>query len=422
MRRPKSHKQPKAWQTLHRGFTLTELLVATGILLILLTITVAVYSSTASADRVRSSARQVQSAVNGARDRAMKAAKNNPLERRGLRFLVDSSDASLVTSMVYVGNEGPWSEGKVIVGRADNPNGIPDGIADSAPVTTVRGYGTGWSILYNQGLLVTGARIKIPNDSTGTWYTVDTSLLAGSVNGLPDVLILSSSYASAPPIAFNDPMSVPGGPDNQPGLAGINDDQSGSTDDAKEYGWLGSDDVNDANPFGCGGLTYLVDLKPSVLPGQEPLRLSSGIAIDLDYSKIPRVWYDQVSLPRGSPLPTVNAQYGTWVISGTDASTPANDIYRQYSPWMDVMFAPQGSITGPASVIGTIVFRLAETDDILLGRNPADPQAGTMLYSALFTQAGYVATFPVDITDTTPNDGFADDPLYFVRRGGTAGK
>ena len=44
-----------------------------------------------------------------------------------------------------------------------------------------------------------------------------------------------------------------------------------------------------------------------------------------------------------------------------------------------------------------------------------------MLYSTVFLQTGYVATFPVDITDAN-NDGFADDPRSLARIGGTAGR
>jgi type II secretory pathway pseudopilin PulG len=404
------------------GFTLVELLIAIGILMIMLTLTVAVFSTTSSADRIRSSARQVQSGFGGARDRAIKAAKNNAQERRGLRLLVDSTDASLVTSFVYVGNDGPWSEGTVIVGRADiAPR---DGAADSAPITTLRGYGTSWTLLAAQGLLVDGARIRIPNDATGNWYTISNT---GALNGnSPEILYLSSSFlGGAGGVPYGTAPSP--GPDLQPGVATVDDDGDGMTDNQTEYGWFGSDDSTDANPFGSlTGVNYLLELKPSVLPGQEPLRLSSGIAIDLDNSKLPPSWIAGTqNLPSGSAVPANNAN-GAWTLYRSSGMV---DTYRQYSPRMDVMFSPQGTATGPITVVGTIHLRLAEIEDITLSRDPADPQAGTMLYSTVFTQTGYVATFPVNVTDVLTNstglppaDGFADDPLYFVRTGGTAGR
>ena len=113
-------------------------------------------------------------------------------------------------------------------------------------------------------------------------------------------------------------------------------------------------------------MTYELELKPTVLPGQEPLRLSSGIAIDLFNSRIPGNWYQQRSLVKGSALPPADkgwdagtASYyyngwGVWSIEGTDPSNAANDIYRQYSPRMDIMFSPQGSVTGPLATIGML--------------------------------------------------------------------
>ena len=79
------------------GFTLVEMLISVGILIILTTLSAAVYTTTASADRIRSSARQVQSALGGARDRQIKILKTNPLATRGLRLLVDA--AAIITAM-----------------------------------------------------------------------------------------------------------------------------------------------------------------------------------------------------------------------------------------------------------------------------------------------------------------------------------
>jgi prepilin-type N-terminal cleavage/methylation domain-containing protein len=397
------------------GFTLVELLIATGILLILLTLTVAVYSKTASGDRIRSSARQVQSGFGGARDRAIKAAKNNRLERRGLRLLTDPTDPSIVTSFVYVGNEGLWHEGQVLVGRADIAGGMPDGHADNPDVRTVRGYNTGWANMVSQGLLVNGARIEIPAGS-GDWYIVDTSQLAPGI--VPEVLTLTSAFQLKPVVPYFNSTVLDKGADMQYGIATIDDDGDGSVDNSiNEIGGPNSDDTTDVNAF-YTPFDYFLELKPNVLPGQEPLRLSRGIAIDLDKSKIPQSWFVRVQLPSGSPPPAANA-FGAWSLY---SSTGMTDVYRQYQRNMDVMFSPQGTVTGGSvSVMGTIHLRLAEIEDITLNRDPADPAASAMLYSTLFTKTGLVATFPVATTDGN-SDGIADDPISFVRIGGTAGR
>lgn len=414
------------------AFTLIELLIATAILLILTTLTVAVYSTTASADRIRSSARQVQSAFGGARDRGFKAWKENPLARRGLRLLVDSADPTTVTSLIYIGSEDYWTDGFVLVGRPDNPGGVPDGYADSNVIRTLRGYNTGWVNLYNQGLLVTGARIQLPAGIDSAWYTVDTRYL-GSYAGGPEILILTSDFRQQPTVPLNlasppgPPIPPPVGGDGKPGAVMTNDDGAGMADDFYEIGWPGTDDVTDIHAFSTA-FTYQLELTPTVLPGQEPLRLSSNISIDLFNSRIPRAWYQEQSLPRGTALPAPNTDqngfpnvWGAWSIEGPDRANAPNDIYRQYSPRMDVMFTPQGAVMGALSAFGPIHFRLGEVQDIRLNRDPADPQALPMLYSSLFPQTGYVGTYQVDLTDSN-SDGYADDPSRLARIGGTAGR
>lgn len=407
------------------GFTLIELIIAVAILLILLTLTVAAYSRTANADRIRSSARQVQSAFGGARDRAIK------LRRRvGLRLLQDAKDPSLVTSFTYIEVSEPWTQGAVVVGRPSNSPGV----ATSPSVNVVRGYQTGWNNLSTQGLLVNGTRIRIPAD--GQWFIASTAFLSGTN---PEVLILNREFNQAPIIPYGTLPSqgidgVWGRPVDGYGFDG-DDDLDGTVDNTpNERGWLDSDDVTDANPLTSGSLgqTYELELPPTVMAGQEPLRLSSGIAIDLDNSDIPQAWHGiERSLPKGSPLPPTgqgwngvsyfNNGWGDWTIKGTDSSNASNDIYRQYSPNMDIMFSPQGNVAGALSAKGVIHLRLADAEDISLGLDPANPQAKTMLYSTLFTQTGYVGTFAVDITDSN-SDQFADDPLKFTRVGSTVGR
>jgi len=69
------------------GFTLVELLVVIGILLLLASLSVAVFNSVRSSDRMRSGARIAQSAFLGAKDRALHAK-----DLRGVRLTRDSTN------------------------------------------------------------------------------------------------------------------------------------------------------------------------------------------------------------------------------------------------------------------------------------------------------------------------------------------
>ena len=87
-----------------RGFTLTELLIVIGILLLLSVLSLAVFQTGRSSDRIRSAARVGQSAFLGAKDRAMHAKAI-----RGVRLIRDANGPTfpngipcLVTGFVYL--------------------------------------------------------------------------------------------------------------------------------------------------------------------------------------------------------------------------------------------------------------------------------------------------------------------------------
>ena len=79
------------------GFTLVELLVVIGILIILTVMTLSLVNVTQNEDRVRAGAAQVQSYLEGARDRAIHAG-----EPRGVRFLPDTNNPNVATSLIYI--------------------------------------------------------------------------------------------------------------------------------------------------------------------------------------------------------------------------------------------------------------------------------------------------------------------------------
>ena len=356
------------------GFTLIELLIVVALLMVLTTLTLAIFNSTGESDRIRSSARQLQSALLGARDRAIRAKAP-----RGLRLMIDPATLT-ITNMVYLGVPEIWRQGTIQVGRADfSP---ADQSSDSGSVVNiVRGWGTDWQLLYQQGLLVDGSRIKLPADATGSWYTVNTEFLknipavaSGDMNPPDDILVLTATTFRtqatypAPLVAAFDPLPP-------------NSLQQGN---------------------------YLLELEPAVLPGQEPLKLSSGIVIDAARSKLP-----------------------TTLVGNN----------------LDIMFSPRGLVaSGPVLASGLVHFYLCTQEDAELNRgvmgtpsindpalngprNAADLQSGEKLLLTLFPQTGNVATFPVDgtdmvnnITGAAPKDLLADDPFRNAKLGGTAGR
>ena len=58
-------------QSSRKGFTLIELMVVVGIILLLATITLTAVNLTIDGDKIRNGARQIQSYLEGARDRAI---------------------------------------------------------------------------------------------------------------------------------------------------------------------------------------------------------------------------------------------------------------------------------------------------------------------------------------------------------------
>lgn len=320
-------------QDRHFGFTLVELLIVILILMIMAGLASAVYTSTMASDRVRSAARQIQSALLGAQSRAIQA--KSP---RGIRFVQDPTNATIVTSMVYIGTPSNLT-GRCQVGWIDaDADGNPDdngNMLSDEPIRAVRGLGTDWVRLAAVGALINGTRIRIDD----VWYTVSTLSLLGRDPANP-------SLAPAP------------------GVSGVDDDSDGNTDfttgtyplpDGSNVDWdemaFGVGSANNFNTdvlhltrdFAVQAPLYPIyravaftgvpanaafppmkfelELAPAVLPNEKPLTFPTGVVIDLaaNRSVIPAAW----------------------------SSTPAA---------MDIMFTPKGTVSGgPLTSAGPVI-------------------------------------------------------------------
>jgi prepilin-type N-terminal cleavage/methylation domain-containing protein len=296
-----------------RAFTLVEMLIVIAIILILSVITVTAVTVAFSTDRVSASSRQVQSYLEGARDRAIFAKKV-----RGVRFLRNPDDPNIVDSMIYLGDF-QTTEGRL---RVDT-----DG---RTLIHEAGGAGIPWFRLARLGLLQAGTRIRIANDpseadaSNGLWYHFD--------------FVPGAWFDNPPP----DPPPDP--------------EQLAITTAHLEF------------PTGTGGdtLAYTIELAPAILPGSDPVQLVQGIVIDLDQSRVP----------------------GSWRIGSN------------YTNQMDLLFTPDGRITGPAAASGLVHLIIRDQRDRLEGRPPADPNnlCDDSLVT-IFTRTGYITTHPVRFGD-----------------------
>lgn len=226
------------------GFTLVELLVVAGIILLLATMTIGTLNVTFDAERIRSGSRQVHSYLEGARDRAIYAR-----ELRGVRFIFDAADQQIgsrtVRNLVFVGAP-ERASGQVFY----NSN---TGALVQDPADFPR-----WEDYYLRGLLTSGARIQIPAGS-GLWYTVQS--VGSEDRNLDGTLQAIEDTDGVPTIATA--LYLVDGARFAPGTGAIGNTQ----------------------------FTYEMELRPAVLANQDPVELPTGISVDLDHSQLPGEWH-----------------------------------------------------------------------------------------------------------------------------------
>lgn len=378
------------------GFTLIELLVVITIVLILAVMTSSVVGLAIKGDTVRGGARQVQSYLLGARDRAIYAK-----EPRGVRFLLDPTNNRTVSSMIFIKQTPSWSNGYVQLERFDPDNDGTAGPATAAqpgpwPPAYLRGFDldpvntglasspTSWVDLYRQGLLVEGARIKLTISGTETWYNVS----------VDELLKAQQSPYYPPKLRLTTPASI-----NQ--------------------------SLDASQAFVAKVDRYELYLAPSVLPDAEPVNLPKGSVIHLDRCTS-AANVDANPAFRGDKLPSSWKFSSSAVQTMTGAPDPSGFGYIDQ---MDVMFSPRGTVTGTAAQKGIIHFYIADQKDADRDRlvywptsGLSAPEYGSLadkyergdkIIVSLFTRTGAVSTHHVESNL---------DPFKFAETGEVAGK
>ncbi|MCR9202707.1 MAG: prepilin-type N-terminal cleavage/methylation domain-containing protein [Planctomycetaceae bacterium] len=403
-----------------RGFTLVELLIVITIILLLLTMTVLTVRFTQDSDRVPGAARQVQSFLSGARDRALYYRR--PI---GVRMYLDSDaltansgvgEQRTVSAMAYIDSGELWDDGQIQLRRWDpdldgrtnipsgtstvdiNGDGIPD---DPTQVWMVAGLKANkWWELKRRGLLVDGMRIRIPAGKQGTWYPVDTRLID-----------ITSAPAATQYLVLQIPYADRGDTNQRTAVA---------------FGGVGPDDYELELP------ATLMPVAPSLLP--------DSVVVDLDGSSLPTAWRPS-ALNGGS-----------------------------FSPYMDIVFSPKGNVIGDAASTGLIHLYVCDRvdatdlkdqfiDEYVSGLAPTSTDRATNLAKfeagvsagvpfvpgeeidpatyawvsglsedepylpgarrliSVFTQTGSITVHDVNPTDSVSSDGLADDPYLFAETG-----
>ncbi|MGE0378509.1 MAG: Tfp pilus assembly protein FimT/FimU [Planctomycetaceae bacterium] len=346
-----------------RGFTLIELLVVMSILAVLTVMTIGAFSLSVTSERVRGAARQIQSKIEGARDRAIYNSNRDPDNPQpvGVRLLVDQNDPSVCTSLVYIqtpGNDESQPAGAttsltsyVQAANADilANNGVP-----AVKQRALIGTGVSWSTLYDRGLIGPGSTIRLGR-AGGTGEVFDTI----------------------------HPGSFPIQTEGAHSLGDANGD--GDTNDPVLFTIQLHPDV----PTGVGGtaatvpLSFSLPLNPDVMTEEDALQLPRGTCIDLETSHLPDGWVTYV----------------------TDSS---GNTTAQFSNRMDILFSAKGTVVGDAAAAGIIHLHVVDLADAIENVLPGSPTAGDLdgdgtpdarngdeLGITIFTKSGRTITHPL---------------------------
>jgi prepilin-type N-terminal cleavage/methylation domain-containing protein len=381
-------------KTERRGFTMIELMVVIGVMLILASMTYAMLATGKNTGKIREAARLTQSALLGAKDRAMHAK-----DLRGVRFVRDQTDNTLVTAFIYLQPLPTQTTGN-LTGQPnqnnfalDRPNLTATPPNSDATRIVINGpQGAAWLNQDTNRIWPSNrVQIRIPS-ATGQWFN------------------LAVQSGTAPYWIVQDP--------NNPA-------QVFMYLQTPYQGGLPYPPITNtaALPFNGANSSCDIQLGNDVLPFHAPISLPSGVVIDLKFC-------------------SSNVQ----LLAGVGAvGTP---------PYFDLMFSPRGMLTGPIAAQGPLHFLVRDLQDatatsairdsagnlcggFIVGPDPRgaagwgsqDPNKSDRLILTVFPQSGLISTFEVDVTDNVnnqtgvaPPDGLADNPFNFALQGKSAGR
>lgn len=414
MRRTSSSSPPAPAR--RAAFTLIEMLVVVGILLLLGAMTLSVVNVAMTGDRTRGAARQVQSYLEGARGRAIYGGKQKGNSYQcGVRFIPELPSWEPAKAYPLVGTKVlPAARGTGFVYELTAPAGggtsgafEPNWAAAVIPGATLTDNGLTWTCRADH-ILVTSLQY-VENDPTATSITGGTIALArpdvdnNSVADSTDVLrIIGNPHSRYP--------GTPGQPTKwfERALLGlIYHGQTVVLNNRKYQVSLQNLTANDeelvlTTPYigtlntgvtasdvvvvsGALAPTYELLLPPQPMPNQEPRSLGNGVVLDL-------------SLSNGLNSLLVNSQR------------------------MDVMFSPRGTVVGPLAGTGILEFTISDREDALkqvplpTTTTPNPQSKRERMIISLTPQTGKAAVHPIYIDPT----GATADPFRYAETGEVA--
>ena len=427
----RSQRQRPQRRSARTGFSLIELLVSIAIFVILATIALSAFRDSKH-DKIASGSRQISASINGAKSRAGKA-----VEQRGIRFLRDKQDYRLISGLQYIG-QSQLFDGTVRV-QIDNQGVV---------WLTCQQPGD-WRQLFYEGLLKPGAKIRVPANETGRWYTISSA-------GPPPVGAPSfATLVQGEDANSNDILDLGLGEDldgdgfldrSRVQLVGAIDgavwnpfaNPTGTPPGAFQYGPTPYPlaDPSAPNRSNTTVIPYLLRLSPQELPDAEPVNLPPGVVIDLPSSRYPTAWNAFEDRDQNGVLDAGEDLNGNGVL---------DDVT------FDIPVSPNGTVPGAISGSGPIYFYLCTREDVDRTRSMLGTSSGGVYGSdygsasdhfipgdfengygpdhpsserkivCIIPQTGLVYLADVNGTDAdapgTPGYGWADDPFSYARAG-----
>jgi len=332
------------------GFTLVEMLVALSIFLILATLTLGAFRGVNKSDQVSAAAQQVKGWFENARSKALR-----DKQPRGIRFLADTTSATgssprMCTSIAYIGGAG-FEDGDMTpaldqekkyawvqpVALPADPSVFPTGVhpagtlispggtafnrPPSAP--THEGYAAyvAWQAAMDSGALT--SMIRTPpanaNPSTAEVHGLRIEIPRNSGNWYPILTVGEADYNGDSTLAVVEDLNR-------------SEQSGGNSTGRRDPVIVLAQPVANPEQYANRPLDYRIELGPTLL-AETANPLPRGTVIDLDSSYVPMTWR-----PRAAGGP--------------------------YSPSMDIMFSPNGTLIGQTAALqGVMHFCISTLED-----------------------------------------------------------